>query len=230
MTRMIRIFTDGACAGNPGPGGWAAILAANDRVKEIGGPVPATTNNRMELTAAIEALRAIQSEEVQIELYTDSQYVIQGASQWIHGWRRNGWMNSQGKPVENRDLWEDIGEQVDRFRSKLRFLYVPGHAGIPGNERCDALSVAFSQGNEPALFEGTRVGYGIDLDTVADSSPAKNKGGTVYYLSYVHGQVYRDSSWRACEARVKGVMGARYRKCSSPEQEEEILRQWGVKA
>lgn len=224
---MIRIFTDGACSGNPGPGGWAAILSTGQNVKELGGFDPATTNNRMELKAAIEALKALLRTDIETEIYTDSKYVILGASQWLANWQKNNWQTSTGKDVENRDLWEELAQAKDRLGALLSWHYVPGHAGIPGNERCDAIAVAFSQGQNPALFSGTRVSYGIDLDHIATESPqAKSKAPV--YLSYVNGEVYRDLEWSVCRKRIHGVMGAKYKKVRSEAEAQKVLRQWGI--
>ena len=133
----IAIYTDGACKGNPGPGGWGAILRLGKQEKELWGGEPATTNNRMELTAVIEALAALKR-PVSATVYSDSQYVLNGISQWIHGWKKNGWRTSDKKPVKNADLWQ----QLDRLASlhTLEWVWVKGHAGHPENERADALA------------------------------------------------------------------------------------------
>jgi len=133
----IAIYTDGACKGNPGPGGWGAILQLGSQEKELWGGEPATTNNRMELTAVIEALAALKR-PVSATVYSDSQYVLNGISQWIHGWKKNGWRTSDKKPVKNADLWQ----QLDRLASlhTLEWVWVKGHAGHPENERADALA------------------------------------------------------------------------------------------
>jgi ribonuclease HI len=126
------IYTDGACSGNPGPGGWAAILTYGDRCKEISGGEAETTNNRMELTAAISALDALKSAS-RVELHTDSEYVMKGITQWIHGWKRKGWRTAAGQPVKNADLWQRL--DAARQRHQVDWRWVRGHAGHPENER-----------------------------------------------------------------------------------------------
>ena len=137
------MYTDGACRGNPGPGGWGVILSYRDRNKTLSGYEPQTTNNRMELTAAIEGLRAL-SRTCDIELNTDSKYVLQGISEWIESWKTNGWKTAAKKPVKNVDLWQLLDEQVKKHR--ISWHWVKGHTGIEGNERADQLAnVAIDQ-------------------------------------------------------------------------------------
>ena len=135
--KEVSVFTDGACSGNPGPGGWGAILRYGDKERELFGGEAETTNNRMELMAAIEALKALK-EACQVELYTDSAYVKDGLSKWIFGWKRNGWKTADKKPVKNAELWQSLDEQ--RSRHKLTLHWVKGHAGHPENERADELA------------------------------------------------------------------------------------------
>ena len=136
----VEIFTDGACKGNPGPGGWGAILrAANGSERELSGGETPTTNNRMELKAAIEALNAL-SKPCRVELHTDSNYVKDGITKWIHGWRRNGWRTADKKPVKNAELWQALLEAVEPHQ--VEWHWVKGHNGHPENERADALACA----------------------------------------------------------------------------------------
>jgi ribonuclease HI len=135
--KKVVIHTDGGCRGNPGPGGWAAVLSCGNRTREISGGVPETTNNRMELQAAIEALKALK-EPCEVELFTDSQYVRRGVTEWIGNWKRNGWMTAAKTPVKNADLWRALDEQARRHRVTWRWL--KGHAGHAANERCDELA------------------------------------------------------------------------------------------
>ncbi|GBF28791.1 MAG: ribonuclease HI [Proteobacteria bacterium] len=137
MTTKVVMYTDGACRGNPGPGGWGVILSYRDRNKKLSGFDPQTTNNRMELTAAIEGLRAL-SRACDIELNTDSKYVLQGISEWIESWKSNGWKTAAKKPVKNVDLWQSLDEQVKKHR--INWHWVKGHAGIEGNEMADQLA------------------------------------------------------------------------------------------
>ena len=133
----VEIFTDGACKGNPGPGGWGAILRANGKERELSGGESLTTNNRMELTAAIEALNALKR-PCHVQLWTDSNYVRDGITKWIHGWRRNGWKTADKKPVKNAELWQALVEAAEPHR--IDWHWVKGHAGHPENERADALA------------------------------------------------------------------------------------------
>jgi ribonuclease HI len=135
--KRVQIVTDGACIGNPGPGGWACILRYNHHKKELWGGEQATTNNRMELTAAIEGLRAL-SEPCEVELVTDSQYLKNGISEWIHGWKRNGWRTREKKPVVNQDLWRALDEQANKHR--VTWTWTKGHADHEDNNRCDELA------------------------------------------------------------------------------------------
>lgn len=145
--RVVELYTDGACSGNPGPGGWAYILrdGPTGQEREASGGEPETTNNRMELNAVIEGLRAL-TRSCRVELYSDSKYVLQGIESWMAGWKKNGWRRKSGgrlEEVKNVDLWK----QLDQLTHKhdIRFHYVPGHSGHPENERCDALAVEASQ-------------------------------------------------------------------------------------
>ena len=140
---MVDIYTDGACRGNPGPGGWAAVLSTGEREKEISGAQLQTTNNRMELQAVIEALQALKR-PVQVRLYTDSQYVRRGILEWLPQWKARGWKTADRKPVKNQDLWQLLEPAAARHR--IEWHWVPGHAGIPGNERCDLLANAAIDG------------------------------------------------------------------------------------
>jgi ribonuclease HI len=136
-TQLVEIFTDGACKGNPGPGGWGVVLRSGAHVKEMHGGVPATTNNRMELTAVIEGLAAL-TRPCKVKLFTDSQYVQKGISVWIHDWKRRGWRTADKKPVKNVDLWQRL-EQL-AAQHDVEWKWVKGHAGHPENERADQLA------------------------------------------------------------------------------------------
>jgi len=135
--KSVRLITDGACLGNPGPGGWAAILRYNEHKKEIWGSEPHTTNNRMELRAAIEGLRAIK-DDCEVDIVTDSEYLKNGITQWIHNWKRRGWMTAAKQPVVNQDLWKALDEQVARH--KTSWSWTKGHANHEDNNRCDELA------------------------------------------------------------------------------------------
>ena len=150
-TTDVQAFTDGACHGNPGPGGWAALLKSGNRVRRLGGAEAQTTNNRMELQAAIEALAAIK-QPAGVTLVTDSQYVKNGITQWIHNWKRNGWKTAAGKPVKNGELWQALDEQCRRH--DVHWEWTRGHAGHPENEACDELATQLAG----------QVGLGLDAD------------------------------------------------------------------
>ena len=134
----VTIYTDGACSGNPGPGGWGAILQWQGMEKEIFGGAEDTTNNRMELRAVIEALRLLKK-RCRIDLYTDSKYVMQGATEWMDNWKARGWKTAAKKPVENQDLWMELDEELTRHH--IKFHWVKGHSGHPMNERADKLAI-----------------------------------------------------------------------------------------
>lgn len=149
IMKHVEIFTDGACSGNPGPGGWGAVLRFGAAQKELSGGEPETTNNRMELTAVIRALQALK-EPCTVTLTTDSRYVCDAVMKgWARGWQRRGWRKADGKPALNRDLWETLLPLLERHH--VQFVWVKGHAGHPENERCDQLAVA----------ESTRVKSGL---------------------------------------------------------------------
>jgi ribonuclease HI len=152
IAKIKSIYTDGACSGNPGPGGWGVVVYfENDTLRELGGAAAATTNNRMEMQAAIAALEFWRGFDLApVMLYTDSEYVKKGITEWIKGWKKKGWKNSQGKPVLNQDLWE----QLDLLNlPQVNWQYVRGHSGNEGNERCDRIARAFSLGERPALAQ-----------------------------------------------------------------------------
>lgn len=135
----VELFTDGACRGNPGPGGWGALLRMGDKERELSGGEPLTTNNRMELLAAIEGLKALKR-PCRVTLHTDSMYVRDGITKWVHNWRRNGWRTADRKPVKNAELWQALCEAAAQHR--IEWKWVRGHSGHPENERADALACA----------------------------------------------------------------------------------------
>ena len=235
-------FTDGAARGNPGPGGWAAVIVRPDgRVTELGGGDPHTTNNKMELTGAIRALAHLADVPGPVAVYTDSTYVIKGIREWIWGWRRRGWKTAEGTDVLNRELWEDLLQHVTaRGKGSIEWHYVRGHVGTPGNERCDEIAVAFSRASRVDLYDGAIGGYPLAILDVPDdtSVPARSAstpaGGSRTktiahsYLSVVDGTPMRHATWADCERRVKGRSGARFKKAVSAADEVAILRAWQV--
>lgn len=137
MSKIVEIYTDGACSGNPGPGGWGALLLYNGHEKELCGGEEETTNNRMEMVAVIKALEALKKPS-QVRLYTDSTYVMDGITKWLEGWKAKGWKTAAKKPVKNQDLWQEIDALVGKH--SVEFVWVKGHAGDEGNERADELA------------------------------------------------------------------------------------------
>jgi ribonuclease HI len=232
------IYCDGACSGNPGPGGWGSIVLTPDLdVIELGGGSPSTTNNQMEIRAAIEALRAISDISGPVTVYTDSVYVIRGITQWIWGWIRNGWRTAEGKDVTNREYWQELSSVVSKRKKAdaISWKYVRGHTGIPGNERCDEIAVAFSKEKRIALYRGIISGYPFDLlelpieEPVPENKFVKGPKPVAHsYLSLLGGTTLRHKTWPDCERRVKGQPGAKFKKAMSADEEVEILRSWGV--
>ena len=233
------VFTDGAAKGNPGPGGWGVVIVTpTGHVTELGGGAAHTTNNQMELTAPIEALRHLQREPGALAIYTDSTYVIRGIREWIWAWRRRGWKTADGNDVLNRELWEQLAQLVTaRGKDAVEWHYVRGHTGIPGNERVDEIANAFALKRRIDLYDGPLIRYPIAvLDLPDDTSVPKRTGGTLgkakaaaySYLSVVDGKPMRHATWAECERRVKGRSGAKFKKAMSAADEAAILRGWGV--
>jgi ribonuclease HI len=238
----IIVFTDGAAKRNPGPGGWGVVVVTPDgHVTELGGGARLTTNNKMELSGAIAALSHLQRVEGRLAIYTDSTYVIQGVTQWVHNWRRRGWITSTGAGVLNRDLWEELARlTAARPPRSIEWHYVRGHAGIPGNERVDAIADGFALRGSVPLYDGPLVGYDVPILDLPDrtapptrtSSSATTRGRSgkspaFSYLSVVDGQPMRHATWAECERRVKGRSGARFKKVMSREEQDAVLRAWG---
>lgn len=248
---MILIFTDGGAIGNPGPGGWGAIVVTPDgRVTELGGGEAHTTNNRMELQAPIAALELVREVAGPVTVFSDSQYVVKGISEWVRGWKRKGWKTSTGLPVLNREYWEKLDRLVaDRGAANpVRWRHVYGHTGVPGNERADEIANTFAGGGRPRLYSGPLADYPVRLDLPSSSqklpipgrqgagvakgagASRRSSGAKAYsYLSLVGGIPMRHPTWAECEQRVHGVSGARFKKAMTVEEEAEILRSWGCK-
>lgn len=231
----IVIFTDGACSGNPGPGGYGAVIVTPDgNVRELGDGFKSTTNNRMELSSVIHALKSVSALKDDVHIFTDSVYVIRGASEWIHGWRRRGWVTAEGKEVANQDMWEEIYALTSN-RKNINWHYVRGHTGVPGNERCDEIAVGFTKGTWTTLYNGPLSKYDIPIQDIPENTDLpemKPKSGpkqaAYSYLSLISGIAKRHTTWAECEKRVKGVSGARFKKAMSESEEKQILEQWGA--
>jgi ribonuclease HI len=238
MDTSLIVFTDGAAKGNPGPGGWGAIvLTPEEHVTELGGGSPHTTNNKMELGGAIAALRHVADRPESVAIYTDSTYLIQGITQWVWGWRKRGWKTAQGTDVLNRDLWEELSALTGaRARGSIDWRWVRGHIGTPGNERCDEIAVAFAAQRAAELYVGPLAGYDrpilqVPHDTAVPQRRASSNTPKVAahsYVSVVGGVPMRHSTWADCERRVKGQPGARFKKSANAADESAILRGWGI--
>ena len=247
----IVVFTDGSSRGNPGPGGFGTIVIVPKKydggrmkyeVQEIGGREEKTTNNRMELRAAIEGLlflSKLPSTKLPITIHTDSSYLINGITKWVYGWQKNGWKTKEKKDVENRDLWEDL---ISAVRGKdIEWRQFGGHVGVAGNMRCDEIATAFadlstsSRRASPMLFSGTLSEYPIKniLDIQEDSFLADTKelnrahsNAKAYsYVSSVDGVIQTHKTWAECEARVKGK-NAKYKKVLSASEEKNLIEGW----
>lgn len=160
---MITIYTDGSSRGNPGPGGWGAVIATKDKVVEIGGGEKLTTNNKMELTAAIEALKKVKNLNLNddIEIHSDSTYVVKGITEWIFNWQKKNWRTAGKKPVENQDLWMRLFDATKGL--KINWKVVPGHSGVHANERCDIIATSYADGDQVTLYDGSRENYEVNL-------------------------------------------------------------------
>ena len=248
----VIFFTDGACSGNPGPGGWGVLGFNSDTLKitELGGGQKNTTNNQMELEAAIRSLQFIQAHKItsDVFIYLDSKYVMEGITKWVYGWEKREWKKSDGNSVANTEYWQRLRELTKNLKNKINWRYVPGHSGVVGNDRVDAIAVAFSQGTDVDLYEGVlgqsafelsdflpqeldtliaSLETGDPLGTKEKKKPSsKTKGG--WYLSLVNGVLKKHTTWPECEAVVKGVPGAKYKKVATATEEAEMLKKWGV--
>ena len=225
------IFTDGAAKGNPGPGGYGAVLLLGDTVLEIGESKKLTTNNEMELRAVMEALKNVTDGETFVEIYTDSKYVVEGAKGWIFGWMKNGWQTKAGTDVLHKELWQELVTLLKKVT--VDWHKVPGHVGIIGNERADTIASDLAVGKEVPLYNGPRAGYGYEIENVeydkqkaAERSATRKRQATkaYSYVSKVDGKVETHQTWQECEGRVKGKSGVRFKKAISAEEEKTIIK------
>ncbi len=241
--KPIIIFTDGAARGNPGPGGWGSIVSIGEKVTEFGGGESNTTNNRMELTAVIEAFNFVYKSlrlnlgakpAPKMVIYTDSSYVLNGATIWVHDWQRNNWKTKTKKAVLNQDLWKKLSNLLQRLQTEWKL--VKGHTGTAGNERCDVIATSFADGMKPKLYSGSLEKYSIDLKSISATKAksykpkAKSSGKPYSYVSSVNGIVKTHATWAECEKRVKGVSGAKFKKSFSKDDEQAIIKLWSVKS
>lgn len=220
------------------------MVATSELVVELGGGEKHTTNNRMELMAAIASLSFVRElgDAYAVDMRADSSYVINGITKWVAGWERNGWMNSKKEEVLNRDLWEELARAVADVQmsgSKISWRYTPGHSGIPGNERADVIATEYADGKSPKLFNGARAAYDVDLENLevdvkspkqkkSPEEKARQKMKAYSYLSLVGGKLMKHATWAECEKRVKGVPGVKFKKAVSADDERAIARAWGV--
>ena len=236
MTKELIVYTDGASRGNPGKGGWAAILMTDKEVLEIAGRKDDATNNQMELEAVIQAL-TIATKKFKgylVVLHADSAYVLNGINSWLDGWVRNNWIAATTKkPVENKAQWQKLLKLRDELGRNLHLVKVAGHSGHDFNDRCDELAVAVALDKKPALFKGKYTAYIGYLAENPPKSPAKKPGasrqklGAAYsYVSFVGGKVHVDKTWPACEKRVKGAKGAKYKKVFSKAEETDLVQDY----
>ena len=238
--QKIIVFTDGSSRGNPGPGGWGAVVVdMTGKVVELGGREDHTTNNRMELMAAKEALTYIESKKLtgSIAIHTDSAYLLNGVTGWIHGWEKNGWKTKTGDDVLNQDIWKELGMQTFRLKNRIEWVKVSGHSGHRGNDRVDAIATAAADKTLQVLFRGDISQYekliegSLFDETGTGKAPSKskprNKGVAYSYVSSLDGKVQVHKTWAECEARVKGKSGVRYKKVFSKDEEASLVAEWG---
>lgn len=217
------IYCDGSAIGNPGAGGWGAVLISDEKaggrmVIEIGGSEKHTTNNRMELTASIEAIKKSKNEVVHVK--TDSKYLVDGITRWVFGWERNGWKTAQKTEVLNKDLWKEL---MMLCKSKdVAFEHVRGHSGHVMNERVDVIANSYARGEKIKLFLGDEKSYKLFLEDSPKPRVTAKSGKAYSYVSLVNGVVKTHSTWRECEERVKG-MKAKFKKSLSFEDERKII-------
>lgn len=234
MKQTITIFSDGASKGNPGRGGYGVVMFDCETVTELGGHSARTTNNEMELKAVVEALKVASHIDTQVAIYTDSKYVVEGAKGWVFGWLKNGWKTKAETDVLNKELWQALLPLLQKH--DIVWHKVPGHVGIAGNERADAIASAFATKGTFDLYTDPLRDYPIDIaDTSYDEAKAaarsdarKRSAQKAYsYISLVDGVVQTHQTWGECEARVKGKKGTRFKKSLDAKNEGEIMRDFG---
>jgi ribonuclease HI len=225
-----KIFTDGAAKGNPGPGGWGAVVLLDGNVRELGEGKSVTTNNEMELRAVVEALKIVPTDAGEVKLYTDSKYVVEGATGWTFGWMKNGWKTKAGADVSHKETWMELVSLLKVV--SVEWHKVPGHVGIIGNERADTIASDLGEKKEVVLYNGPRSAYNYDIENVEydkqkelDRSAARKRSAqkAFSYISKVDGVIQTHQTWTECEARVKGKKGVRFKKSISAAEEKEII-------
>ncbi|HYC34102.1 MAG TPA: ribonuclease H [Candidatus Paceibacterota bacterium] len=220
------IFSDGSSRGNPGPGGYGAIIVIDERVIEIGGRENNTTNNRMELTGALEAVRVAESLGAKsVLVHTDSSYTVNAVSKWLKGWIQNDWQTKEGKSVLNRDILECFYDLMSLV--EIQFKLIPGHSGVAANERCDEIATSFADNKEIDLFDGKKEDYLVSFSLNAGSKKKKSssKAKAYSYVSELNGEIKIHKTWEECKKRVEGKR-ARFKKSVSRENEREIIEEF----
>ncbi len=234
MKDTITIFTDGAAKGNPGRGGYGVVISYADKVVERGGHKARTTNNEMELMAVVEALKVVATDGIPVAIYTDSKYVVEGATGWIFGWQKNGWKTKADTDVINKALWQELIPLLKKV--SIDWHKVPGHVGIAGNERVDTIASTFAEKGTYELYDGPKSNYGFNVeDTSYDEAKAKDRSDArkrsaqkaFSYISAVDGVVQVHQTWAECEKMVKGKKGVRFKKSLDKGNEGEIVREFG---
>jgi ribonuclease HI len=225
---MTTIFTDGSSRGNPGKGGWGAIVQEGNTVTELGGREDMTTNNRMEMKAVIEALKHVKTQE-KITVNIDSSYVVKGIREWIHGWEKNNWVTKAKEPVLNSDLWKEMKKATEGL--SIFWNIIPGHSGIPANERCDIIATSYADNKPTTLYSGDATQYKVSLEIPAvlperTKKKSKSNAPAYSYVSKVDGKIETHKWWQDCERRVKGAKGAKFKKVFSKEEEEALIASW----
>ncbi len=248
--KQIIIHTDGAAKGNPGKGGWGTIIILdNKKVVELGDKVKLATNNQMELQAMIEGLKyvaqKIKPKDAQINIFSDSNYLLNGITSWIKSWQANGWQTKAKQDVLNKEYWEELSMYKEKLSqislgNKLSFNKVKGHNGDPLNERCDDIASGFGLEEDVELFSGDLEKYKKVFSLPANvekavakkvSSKKSSSSKQVYsYVSMVADKVFANKTWAECEKRVKGKSGAKYKKVFSKEEEQDLIALWTLKS
>lgn len=236
--QKITIFTDGSSLGNPGPGGFGAVILfqPENKVQEIGEYEEQTTNNRMELTAAIEALLAIENKSGDVIIHSDSSYLLNGITKWIHGWEANGWQTKTKEEVLNRDLWERLAllARARKSQGKLDWHKVKGHSDVLGNQRADAIATGFAEQLDVEFLHGSLADYEKTLggslllipEYKSSGKSSKKTGPGYSYLSLINGKIEKYQTWAECEKKVKGVKGVKFKKSLSATDEAKIIQEW----
>lgn len=233
MTKNTVIYTDGACSGNPGPGGWAYIYLSDGQVHEAGGAAKPTTNNRMEIEAVIQSLEFHLENNPKkiIELYSDSTLLINACTKWLKNWIKNNWIKSDGAPVINQDLWQRLVPLLGKV--KINFHHIRGHSGDFHNERADDIAVAYSKSGNIKLYHGPQSDYESFVDAVEEVDESTVKKSEVSfngklsfpcYVSFLDGKIESYASWGECEKAVKGVSGIKFKKVKNQSQFDDFLK------